>query len=113
MAKDISEKIALYKGDIEKFDGNCDDDLLNAIVKHIRPSIFHPDGEKVSCSEKKELETVRENFLKKKLGLSDSDSELDTAIKEVCEKLGSSNKNKYRATFYYLLAKRFDKKSVF
>ena len=113
MAKDISEKVALYKSDIEKFDGSCDEELLKAIVKHIRPSIFHPDGEKVSCSEKKELETVRENFLKKKLGLSNSDDELDAAIQGVCEKVGSSNKNKYRATFYYLLAKEFDKKSAF
>ena len=42
------------------------------------------------------------------LGLSD-DPELDAAIKEVCEQLGSSNRNKYRGMFYYLLAVKFGK----
>jgi hypothetical protein len=51
--------------------------------------------------------------LKKKLGLSASDEELDAAIKEVCEKMGSSNRNKYRALFYALLAVKFGKESVY
>ncbi len=112
MVVDVNEKTAYYGEDIEKFDGSCDIELLDAIVKHIGQAIFHADGEKVSCSETKELVTVRESFLKRKLKLNQSDSELDSAIKEVCQTLGSSNRNKYRATFYYLLTKKFDKKSL-
>jgi hypothetical protein len=48
----------------------------------------------------------------KKLGLDDSPA-LDAAIKEVCEQLGSANRNKYRAIFYYLLVKKFGKEAVY
>ena len=48
----------------------------------------------------------------KKLGLTEKDN-LDGAIKEVIETFGSSNKHKYRAMFYYLLAKKFKKESVY
>jgi small subunit ribosomal protein S1 len=50
------------------------------------------------------LETVKKNFLIKKLSLEDGDN-LDTAIQSVCEKMGTKNKKKYRAVFYYLLVK--------
>jgi hypothetical protein len=59
------------------------------------------------------LETVKNNFLKKKLGLENDDSELDTAIKEVCQELGASNRSKYRVLFYALLAIKFNKESVY
>jgi small subunit ribosomal protein S1 len=39
--------------------------------------------------------------------------ELDAAIAEVCEKMGKSNKNKYRALFYYLLVEKFGKADVY
>jgi len=48
----------------------------------------------------------------KKLGLDDS-PELDDAIKKVCETMGSSNRNKYRALFYALLAKEMGKESIY
>ena len=38
---------------------------------------------------------------------------LDAAIAEVCEKMGKSNKNKYRAIFYYLLVEKFDKADIY
>jgi hypothetical protein len=42
----------------------------------------------------------------KKMGLADS-PKLDDAIMAVCEKMGKSNRNKYRAIFYYLLVEHF------
>ena len=58
------------------------------------------------------METVKKNFLIKKLGLKD-DEKLDEALDAVMEKYGKSNRNKYRAVVYYLLTKHFKKDSVF
>ncbi|MCB0427353.1 MAG: DUF2853 family protein, partial [Mangrovimonas sp.] len=55
---------------------------------------------------------VKKNFLIKKLGLADS-PKLDEGIATVLEKYGKSNRNKYRAVVYYMLAKHFKKESVY
>ena len=89
-----------------------DADLLRKVAKGCGPSIYSNDASKVSGSDKKELETVKKNFLMKKLGLKDG-AELDSAIAEVMDTMGSSNRNKYRAMVYYLLAKKFKKESVY
>lgn len=77
------------------------------------PSIYKKDSETIACSQSSELDTVRKNYLQKKLGLTDDDATLNTAIKKVCETMGSSNRNKYRALFYALLAKEFKKESIY
>ncbi len=105
------EKIALYIKDIKKHYGEVDEDFVAIIVKNLGPSIYRKDAELVSCSDPKELDTVRRNFLVKKLGLDSDRSVLDAAITDVCEELKGVRK-KYRATFYYTLAKKFKKESV-
>ncbi len=87
-------------------------DLLTEVVKGCGPSIYNKDASTVSGSDEKELATVKNNFLIKKLGLADS-TELDSAIDSVIEKYGRSNKNKYRAVVYYLLATHFKKEAVY
>ena len=104
-------KIALYAKDIEKYYGEVDMNLLKLIVKNLGPSIYRKNAEIVSCSEQKELDTVRRNFLIKKLAIDASKNVLDAAIEDVCKELKSA-KNKYRATFYYSLTKKFKKESV-
>lgn len=106
-----AEKIALYTKDITKHYGEVDEEFLAIIVKNLGPSIYKKDAELVSCSDPKELDTVRKNFLIKKLGIEASQSVLDAAIQDVCEELKPA-RNKYRATFYYSLAKKFKKESV-
>lgn len=81
------------------------------IVKNLGPSIYRRDAELVSCSDPKELDTVRRNFLIKKLGIDASKGVLDAAIQDVCVEL-KGVRTKYRATFYYALAKKFKKESV-
>jgi hypothetical protein len=76
------------------------------------PSIYNLDASKVSGGDEKELETVKNNYLIKKLGLSDG-PQLMEAIKSVLDKYGSSNKNKHRAVVYYMLCKHFNKASVY
>jgi len=105
------EKIALYIKDIKKHYGEVDEAFVAIIVKNLGPSIYRRDAELVSCSDPKELDTVRRNFLIKKLGIDASQAVLDAAIQDVCEDL-KGVRTKYRATFYYSLAKKFKKESV-
>ncbi len=61
------------------------------------PSIYRRDAETVSGFDVKELATV------KKLGLVATDA-LDTAIDKVIATIGKSERSKYRAVVYYVLA---------
>jgi len=106
-----AEKIALYTKAFKKHYGEVDANFLEIIVKNLGPSIYKKDAELVSCSDPKELDTVRKNFLMKKLGLQEDQEVLDAAIKEVCEELKDTSK-KYRALFYYRLAQKFKKESA-
>ncbi len=98
----LQEKIDLYTGEVEKLGLKVNTDLLASVTKGLGPSIYKVDAEKVSSSDSKELETVKKNFLIKKMGLEDS-PKLDEAIAAAIEAIGSSNRNKYRAIFYTLL----------
>jgi len=98
----LQEKIDLYTEEVKKLGLKIDTDLLARVAKGLGPSIYKTDSEKVSSSDSKELETVKKNFLVKKMGLEDS-PKLDEAISKAIETLGSSNRNKYRALFYTLL----------
>ncbi|MRJ03125.1 MAG: DUF2853 family protein [Epsilonproteobacteria bacterium] len=109
----LQEKIEFYKEKMKEIEPNFDAELLEKITRGLGPSIYNKDSEIVSCTQPNELERVRNNFLKMKLGLDKSDEELDQAIQEVCKKMGESNKNKYRALFYYFLVKKFGKESVY
>ncbi len=109
----LQEKIALYKEKLKDIEPKFDEELLVAITKSLGPSIYKKDAETVSCSDSGELERVKKNFLIKKLMIDASDDKLDAALKEVCEKMGASNRNKYRAIFYYLLVKKFKKEDRF
>ncbi len=55
----------------------------------------------------------QEKLSPEKLGLSADDAKHDAVIKKVCEAMGSSNRNKYRALFYAMLCKEFGKESVY
>jgi len=107
------EKIEEMIAEAKKLELGISDDLMTKVVIGLGPSVYKKDSASVACGQVKELETVKNNFLKKKLGLTVEESELDAAIKEVCEKLGSSNKNKKRAHFYALLAMKFNKESIY
>ena len=59
-----------------------------------------------------ELARVRDNFLKKKLTLTDGDDKLDAAIAGVITKM-KADKTKSRVTVYYLLAEQYKKLDLF
>jgi hypothetical protein len=107
------ELIVKYAADLkDKCGVNPDMDLLTKVTIGCGPSIYNDDSATVAGSQQSELETIKNNFLIKKLGLSDS-ANLDAGIDTVMEKYGRSNKNKYRAVVYYLLAVHFKKESVY
>ncbi len=107
------ELIKKYASDIkEKLGETPDMDFLTKVTIGCGPSIYGKDASTVSGSSAKELETVKKNFLIKKLGLSDG-PKLDEAIASVMEAYGKSNRSKYRAVVYYKLAKHFKKESVY
>ncbi|QTD37268.1 DUF2853 family protein [Polaribacter batillariae] len=108
----FDEKVALYKKFMDDRNLRSNTDLLAAVTKGLGPSIYKADAETVSGSDAKELATVKNNFLIKKLGLTDS-KELDEGIEEVMERIGKSERKKYRAVVYYMLVKKFDKESVY
>ena len=105
--------IAKYAADLkDKCGVNADMDLLTKVTVGLGPSIYNADSSTVSGSDEKELATVKNNYLIKKLGLKNS-SDLDKAIASVMDTYGQSNRNKYRAVVYYLLCKHFNKASVY
>ncbi|SEK55929.1 Protein of unknown function [Aquimarina amphilecti] len=107
------ELITKYAADIKDKIGQTPDmDFLTKVTIGCGPSIYNKDAATVSGSDSSELETVKKNFLIKKLGLSDG-PKLDEAIASVMDAYGKSNRNKYRAVVYYLLAKHFKKESVY
>ena len=107
------ELIEKYASDLkEKCGTQPDMELLRRVTIGCGPSIYNADASTVSGSDKKELKTVKNNFLKKKLGLPDS-VELDIVIDAVIETYGRSNRHKYRAVVYYMLTKHFKKETVY
>lgn len=107
------ELIVKYAADLkDKCGVTADMDLLTKVTIGCGPSIYNADSSTVSSSDQGELDTVKNNFLIKKLGLSAND-DLDGAINKVMDTYGRSNRNKYRAVVYYLLTKHFGKESTY
>ena len=107
------ELIEKYAGDLrDKCKVTPDMALLTKVTIGCGPAIYDADAETVAAGQESELETVKRNFLMKKLGLKDG-PELMDAINAVIEIYGRSERNKYRAVVYYLLVKHFGKEAVY
>ena len=107
------ELIAKYADDLKtKCKMNPDMDLLTKVTIGCGPSIYDADASTVAASDPAELERVQNNFLIKKLGLKAGPALMD-GINAVIETYGKSERNKYRAVFYYMLTKHFGKEAVY
>jgi len=107
------ELIEKYADDLRNKCGvEPDLELLTKVTIGCGPSIYDADASTVASSQESELETVKDKFLVKKLGLSDG-PELMDAINSVIDTYGRSERNKYRAVVYYLLTKHFGKEAVY
>lgn len=95
--------------------GKCgidvDETLLRAVAKGLGPSIYNKDALLVAAGDKKEVDSIKERFIAKKLGVSGADA--DAAVAHAIDKIGSSNRQKLRPVFYYLIVKHLGKESVY
>ncbi|CAH0994271.1 hypothetical protein EMA8858_00380 [Emticicia aquatica] len=108
----LAEAIETYVAQSNELGLGLSEELITAVAKGLGPSIYNADSSKVSGSDPDELARVKNNYLIGKLGLSDG-PELDAAIAEVMEQMGTSNRNKYRANVYALLCKKFGKEGIY
>ncbi len=74
--------MADWAADIKKY-ADADDAVVAEILKTYRLVLGKRDSAYVAMSDATEVATVRERFLKKKLGLTEDDATLDAAIAEV------------------------------
>ena len=101
-----------WLADVRKYVADADETVVKAIVRYCGIALQNRDSSLVAFSDAKETDRVRENYLKKKLGLTNSDAELDGAISAVGERM-KEDRTKNRVTVYYLLAEHFGLLSVF
>ncbi len=106
--KNFEETVVFLLKESDRLGLHIDQELFRKIAKGMGPSLFHEDASLVSTSDPNEIETVKEQFLNKKLGITDTLA-MDAAIAEVIDQLGDSNRKKYRLIFYYLLVEHFGK----
>ena len=97
-----------YIEDIKKYASAVNEEAVAGIVRHCGIALRNRDSSLVAGKDPEELKRVRESWLKKKLGLTESDADLDKAIHAVMEKMKADH-TKGRVTVYYLLAEHFKK----
>lgn len=100
-----------HVADISKYTDSVDAAAVAGMQKTYRLVLSRSDTALVAWSDPEELETVKRNFLVKKLGLTEADG-LDAGIEAVGAKLKGVNR-KSRLTVYYLLAEHFGKLGQF
>ncbi len=101
-----------YLPNIATYTQVVDDAAVKGIVRHCGIALTKRDSSLVSMTDKSERDRVRDSFLKKKLGLTDSDSDLDAAVKAIGESMKAEH-DKSRVTVYYLLAEKYGKLDAF
>jgi len=101
-----------WAADVKKYSPNADDAAIKGIVRHCGIALQKRDSSLVSFSDKSETDRVRDGFMKKKLGLTDSDADLDAALADVGKTM-QADRTKNRVTVYYLLAEKYGKLDLF
>ena len=101
-----------WLADVRKYAADADEAVVAAIVKYCGISLQSRDSSLVAMSDVKERTLVRENYLKKKLGLAQSDADLDAAVLSVGQVM-KADRTKNRVTVYYLLAQHFGSLGLF
>jgi hypothetical protein len=107
------ELIAKYADDLKnKCKVTPDMALLTKVTIGCGPAIYDNDAQTVAASDSAELERIKSNFLIKKLGLKDGPA-LTEGINAAVDTYGKSERNKFRAVFYYLLVKHFGREAAY
>lgn len=98
--------------DIKKYDENADESLITGIFRELGAIVYNRNTRYIDCTDPFDRMQLRENFLKKKLGLQLNDDALNEAIDKTCEIMKDADP-RLRVTFCYLLVKRFSKEALF
>ncbi len=89
-----------YIDDVRIYAADASEDTVGKIVKHLGIALAgdnpNADSKLVSCSDPSELERVREQWLKKKLALTDADADLDASISAVCTAMSADRTKRAR-----------------
>ena len=80
---------------------NVNHDRLDGYVNSLKSMAFNKDATLVSGKDPSELDTVRRNFVEKKLGVADKEKAMKV-IHSVAEKM-SGIRAKSRPAFYYMV----------
>lgn len=86
--------------------------LLTKVTIGCGPAIYDNDAQTVAASQASDFETIRKNFLIRKLGLRDG-PELKAGIDKAIETYGRSERTTFRAVFYYLLVTHFGREAAY
>jgi len=105
---ELAEKLAKLKDQAvsqlkESGASNLDHELIDDLVGRMKLIVSNKDAILVSGTDPAELETVRKNFVVKKLGIDDK-AKGEAAINKVAEKM-SGIRQKNRVAFYYMVQK--------
>lgn len=89
-----------------------DMDLLRKVTIACGPSIYNRDASTVAGTDQSELDTVKNGFMTKRLGMT-SDAAKTAALAKAMDTYGQSTRTKYRAVVHYLLVKDLGMESKF
>jgi outer membrane protein OmpA-like peptidoglycan-associated protein len=98
--------------DVKKYVPDADDGIIAGIVRYCGIALRKVDSSLVAFSDPKETARVRDGYCRKKLGLTESDADVDAAIAAVGERM-KADRTKNRVTVYYLLAEHYGKLGLF
>ena len=98
------ELIDRYQKELSRIKVKVDDVLLKAVVKSLGPAVYREDASMISAADADELERVKQNFMVRRLGLTDS-PRLETMLNKALDQMGRSKTNKHRAVLYYIITR--------
>lgn len=101
-----------WLADVRKYASGADENVVGSIVKYLGIALRTRDSSLVSFSDPVEVGRVRDNFLRKKLALPQSEDELNGGLDWV-KGVMTGDRTKNRVTVYYLLAHYFGKLDLF
>lgn len=104
--------IADYVADIKKYTAKVDEAAVAGLAKTYALVMSKADSRSVAASDADEIQRVVDNFCKKKLGRTEADATLTTAVKAQLEKM-KADRTKSRLTAYYLIAEHFGQLALF
>lgn len=103
MSEKLDKLIEKAESQIREAGAEVDSGLVAEIAGRFKMMLDNRDAMLVSGSDPSELETVRKNFVEKKLGITDK--EQGAAIVSKVADMMSGIKMKNRVAFYYLIQK--------